>query len=200
MFHRFDLFGWGWGEVFGHSVRKMCYLYVVLIISLTDMQDTIMEGAARIVSWDCSDPSHRQAVAALIDAYIKDEMGGGAPLSEADRVRLVDGLGRHPAAIVLLAEAEGAYAGLVVAFENFSTFTARPMVNIHDVFVLPGFRGRGIGRLLLNGIIAGAERRGASRMTLEVRRDNVVAQELYRSLGFGETSPGMYYWRKYLGS
>ncbi|MDR1919618.1 MAG: GNAT family N-acetyltransferase [Tannerellaceae bacterium] len=152
----------------------------------------------QVMLYDYSRPEHRQAVASLIDAYIKDEMGGGTPLSASEQIRLTEGLAQHPTAIVLLAEVEGVYAGLLVAFENFSTFTVRPMVNIHDVIVLPEYRGQGVGRQLLNGIIDEAAKRGASRLTLEVRKDNLVAQRLYQSLGFEETSPSMYYWRKYL--
>jgi ribosomal protein S18 acetylase RimI-like enzyme len=147
---------------------------------------------------DYADPLQRQAVVTLINAYIRDEMGGGVPLSEQEQIRLIDGLSGRPAAVVLLARTEGCYVGLLVAFENFSTFTARPMLNIHDVAVLPPYRGRGVGRSLLNAIIAEAARRGASRLTLEVRTDNAVAQNLYQSLGFESPSPGMYYWRKYL--
>ncbi|MDR1556689.1 MAG: GNAT family N-acetyltransferase [Tannerellaceae bacterium] len=147
---------------------------------------------------DYSCLSQRQAVGSLINAYSKDEMGGGSPLSAQEQVALTDGLSKHPTAIVLLAETDGIYAGLLVAFENFSTFTARPMLNIHDVFVLPGYRGKGIGRLLLNAIIAEAAVRKASRLTLEVRTDNLPAQHLYQSLGFEAPTPGMHYWRKYL--
>jgi ribosomal protein S18 acetylase RimI-like enzyme len=151
-----------------------------------------------ITPCDYSRQSHRQAIVALIDAYINDAMGGGSPLSSEEQLRLTDGLANHPTAIVLLAEIAGAYAGLLVAFENFSTFTASPMVNIHDVIVLPQYRGRGVGRLLLEAVIAEAANRNASRLTLEVRQDNLVAQTLYQTLGFEAPVPGMYYWRKYL--
>lgn len=151
-----------------------------------------------IIPCDHSDPLHRKAIVSLINAYIKDNMGGGIPLSNDEQLRLTEGLGKHPTAIVLLAGTNDTYVGLLVAFENFSTFTARPMVNIHDVIVLPEYRGKGIGRLLLGGIIAEATRRKASRITLEVRKDNFIAQNLYKTLGFEETSPGMHYWRKYL--
>ncbi|GHT36602.1 N-acetyltransferase [Bacteroidia bacterium] len=144
-----------------------------------------------------SNPEHLQAIATLIDVYIHDEMGGGTPLSKLEQNRLVAGLQEY-SSIVLLAEADGEYAGLLIAFENFSTFTAKPMVNIHDVIVRPEYRGKGIGRLLMNGIIAEAEKRGASRVTLEVREDNTTAQNLYSSLGFHETEPSHLYWRKYL--
>jgi ribosomal protein S18 acetylase RimI-like enzyme len=147
-----------------------------------------------------SNPAHLQAVTILIDAYIKDEMGGGKPLSKSEQLRLVDGLNSHPKAIVLLAETNNAFVGLLTAFENFSTFTAKPMINIHDVFILQEYRGKGIGRQLMNAVISEAESRKCTRITLEVRDDNVKAQSLYKSLGFDETDPRLFYWRKNLNA
>ncbi|MDR1356176.1 MAG: GNAT family N-acetyltransferase [Tannerellaceae bacterium] len=159
---------------------------------------TASANSITVAACDLSDMSHRKAVADLINAYIMDEMGGGTPLTEDEQVRLTDGLGNHPSAIILLAAAGDGFVGLLVAFENFSTFTARPMINIHDVMVLPGYRGQGVGRRLLDAIVEEAARRHASRITLEVRQDNVVARNLYKSLGFASPTPDMYYWRKYL--
>jgi ribosomal protein S18 acetylase RimI-like enzyme len=147
---------------------------------------------------DYMNPAHREAVVLLINAYINDEMGGGNPLSQEEQQRMIEGLSVHPKAIVLLAHDAGVFVGLLTAFENFSTFTARPMFNIHDVFVLKDCRGKGTGRKLMNAIIAEAEKRKCSRVTLEVRKDNVKAQNLYRNLGFDEAENGMFYWRKYL--
>jgi ribosomal protein S18 acetylase RimI-like enzyme len=151
-----------------------------------------------ITTCDYSNPEHLKAIASLINIYINDEMGGGEPLSPEEQIRLVEGLRNHPKSIVLLAETEGIFAGLLTAFENFSTFTVKPMVNIHDVIVLKEFRGKGIGRQLMNALISEADKRGSSRVTLEVRKDNFNAQALYQSLGFEETEPEMFYWRKYL--
>ncbi|MDR0865729.1 MAG: GNAT family N-acetyltransferase [Candidatus Symbiothrix sp.] len=147
---------------------------------------------------DYSNPVHLQAIASLINSYINDEMGGGKPLSKPEQLRLVEGLKNHPKSIVLLAETDDNFVGLLTAFENFSTFTARPMVNIHDVFVLKEYRGKGIGRQLMNAVINEAEKCSGSRISLEVRQDNGAAQNLYKSLGFEETEPSMFYWRKYL--
>ncbi|KAA6318206.1 Aminoglycoside N(6')-acetyltransferase type 1 [termite gut metagenome] len=152
----------------------------------------------QITSCNYSNQEHLQAIITLTSAYIKDEMGGGEPLSKLDQLRLVDGLNNHPKSIVLLAKTDGIFSGLLTAFENFSTFTAQPMVNIHDVFVLKEYRGRGLGRQLMNAVITEAENRKCSRITLEVRKDNSTAQSLYKSLGFDETNPGMFYWRKNL--
>ncbi|MDR3193774.1 MAG: GNAT family N-acetyltransferase [Tannerella sp.] len=147
---------------------------------------------------DYGDPSHLQAVATLINTYIRDEMGGGEPLSKSGRFRLVDGLQNSANAIVLLAMYRGSFCGLLVAFENFSTFTAQPMINIHDIFVPRSCRRKGAGRKLMNALIAEARERRCSRITLEVRHDNAAAQHLYRDMGFDDTNPPMYYWRKQL--
>ncbi|MDR0836550.1 MAG: GNAT family N-acetyltransferase [Tannerella sp.] len=154
--------------------------------------------SVNITSCNYSDPAHLDALVSLINAYIDDEMGGGKSLSQPEQRRLIEGLSNHPKSIVLLAETGGVFIGLLTAFENFSTFTTQPMVNIHDVFVSKEYRRKGVGRQLMNAVISEAENRGSSRITLEVRNDNVSAQNLYRSLGFEDTDPSMFYWRKYL--
>lgn len=56
--------------------------------------------------------------------------------------------------------------------------------HIVSIAVRRGFRGQGIGELLLIGAIEQALARGARVMTLEVRVSNRVAQNLYRKYGF----------------
>src|SRR3954464_6096251 len=56
--------------------------------------------------------------------------------------------GERPYAEVLIARAEGAPAGFALFFHNYSTFLARPGIYLEDLFVLPGMRGRGIGKAL----------------------------------------------------
>lgn len=157
-----------------------------------------MSAATEIQECCYANAEHLEAVAALLSAYLADEMGGGAPLTPQAKQQLTDGLSRRPAAMVLLAKTGGTFSGLLVAFENFSTFTAKPMLNIHDLIVLKPHRGKGVGRLLMSAAIKKAEEKGCGRITLEVRKDNAVAQNLYRDLGFGEASPEMFYWRKLL--
>ncbi|GAB6013022.1 GNAT family N-acetyltransferase [Viscerimonas tarda] len=53
-----------------------------------------------------------------------------------------------------MAETVGVYAGMLVAFENFSTFTVRPVINIHDLIVLKDYRSLGVGRSLMEAITA----------------------------------------------
>ena len=56
--------------------------------------------------------------------------------------------------------------------------------HITNVAVHPDYRGRGIGNRLMLAIEELAKKRGATRMTLEVRVSNEVAQALYRKLGY----------------
>lgn len=58
----------------------------------------------------------------------------------------------------------------------------------------PEWRGRGVGRLLLDAAIDRAAGQGIAGVFLEVAEDNVVAQRLYRSRGFNAVGrrPGYY--------
>lgn len=159
-----------------------------------------MNNAIEIDLCDYNEPDDLKAVAMLLNAYIEDEMGGGEKLNPIKQLRLVDGLNNHPTSIVLLAKLNGLYAGMIVAFENFSTFSVAPMINIHDVIVLKDFRGQGVGKALMQKISDLAAEKKCSRITLEVRHDNEIAQKLYKNMDFADTEPPMFFWRKYLKS
>jgi len=46
----------------------------------------------------------------------------------------------------------GIAAGLVTCFELFSTFSCKPLINIHDVIVLKKFRGNGLSQKMLKKV------------------------------------------------
>jgi ribosomal protein S18 acetylase RimI-like enzyme len=75
---------------------------------------------------------------------------------------------------------------LAVCFFGFSTFQARPLLNIHDLAVVPEYRGRGVGRALLEAAEARAAERGCCKLTLEVQDANPRARQLYERYGFGD--------------
>ncbi len=124
----------------------------------------------------------------LLDGYAADPMGAGQPLPAATKAELVPALRAFPGAAVLLARAGAVPVGVAVCFTGFSTFRARPLTNVHDLAVVPGWRGRGIGRRLLAAVEALARARGHCKITLEVREDNPAAMALYRRLGFGSAA------------
>ena len=57
-------------------------------------------------------------------------------------------------------------------------------MHINNLAVHPEWRGRGLGRRLLDGVLSAAYEMGVRRATLEVRRSNVAAQHLYAAAGF----------------
>ncbi|MFW6371214.1 MAG: GNAT family N-acetyltransferase [Bacteroidota bacterium] len=81
---------------------------------------------------------------------------------------------------------------------NYSTFEGRRLINIHDFIVAPGHRGKGAGYYLLKAIEDYGRKHNFCRINLEVREDNVKARALYRKFGFGECSPPMSFWEKWL--
>lgn len=83
----------------------------------------------------------------------------------------------------LIAEWEGATAGLAIYFFNYSTFLARPGLHLEDLFVRPGHRKLGIGRRLLAELARRALAAGCGRMEWAVLDWNEPAIRFYRALG-----------------
>ncbi|NBB25129.1 GNAT family N-acetyltransferase [Porphyrobacter sp. SLTP] len=135
---------------------------------------------------DYADPRDAADVVALLDAYARDPMGGGAPLREEVKARLTGDLAANSHAFSMLARIDGEAVGLANCFMGYSTFAAAPLVNIHDFAVLPGHRGTGIGKALLAAIEAEALKRGACKVTLEVLSGNHPAKALYAAQGYGD--------------
>lgn len=141
--------------------------------------------ALSITLADYTNPREADDVVALLDAYACDPMGGGAPLTADVKARLPGDLAANPQAFSLLARLDDRAVGLANCFMGYSTFAAAPVVNIHDLAVLPGHRGAGIGRTLLAAIEAEALKRGACKVTLEVLSGN-PARHLYAREGYGD--------------
>jgi ribosomal-protein-alanine N-acetyltransferase len=68
--------------------------------------------------------------------------------------------------------------------------------HITSVTVRKEYRGRGYGRAIADFIVRDAAREGLVRATLEVRVTNIIAQNLYTSLGFEKTGMRKGYYRK----
>ncbi len=56
--------------------------------------------------------------------------------------------------------------------------------HVANIAVHPKMRGRKIGELLLRTILEEAVRRGLNTSLLEVRKSNIIAQNLYRKYGY----------------
>jgi GNAT superfamily N-acetyltransferase len=138
----------------------------------------------RIVEPDLSLPAHQEAVLAMVDAYSRDAMGDGKPLDPEVRTQLIPGLMRHPTTLIFLALDGDHPVGAAACFIGFSSFAAKPLINIHDFVVVPTSRGKGIGRRLLEAVEAKARELGCCKLTLEVMDKNHQAVRMYQTAGF----------------
>ncbi len=87
-------------------------------------------------------------------------------------------LTRNVAARYLVAEVNGTvigYAGAWIILDES---------HITNIAILEGYRGHGYGRKLTEGLMQYLSNLGAAYATLEVRRSNERAQNLYKSLGY----------------
>jgi ribosomal-protein-alanine N-acetyltransferase len=89
----------------------------------------------------------------------------------------------------VVAEADGAvvgYAGLLATGHQ---------ADVQTLAVAKGRQGSGLGRVLLDELLAEAARRDASEVLLEVRADNTAAQALYAGAGFERIAVRRGYYR-----
>jgi ribosomal protein S18 acetylase RimI-like enzyme len=91
---------------------------------------------------------------------------------------------------ILLAGDEA--CGIAVMRFRRSIWTKGLECYVAELYVVPGRRGRGIGRALMLEAMATARAHGADYMDLGTSEDDVAARALYESLGFDnhEGKPG----------
>lgn len=140
---------------------------------------------------DYGNAREAQALVDLLDGYARDVAGGGAPLSAEVKQGLPHALSQRPQAFSVIAWAHDPSApqgevpvGLINCLEGFSTFACKPLVNVHDVAVAPGWRGHRIAQRMLQAVEAMARERGACKLTLEVLSGNHSALRAYEREGF----------------
>ena len=91
--------------------------------------------------------------------------------------------GEHPYAEAILADWDGITVGFALFFTNYSTFLTQPGLYLEDLFVLPDYRQKGIGKALLGQVIDFAKQRGAGRVEWSVLDWNESAIAFYRRMG-----------------
>lgn len=101
--------------------------------------------------------------------------------TEEDLLR--HGFGENPYYACLIAEEDGAPAGFALYFFDYSTWLGKPGLYLEDIFVHPEFRGRGIGKALLQRLAGIALEKGCARMKWNVLDWNTPAIEFYGAMG-----------------
>lgn len=91
--------------------------------------------------------------------------------------------GTTPYIEAIVAESAGQVAGFALFFHNYSTFLAKPGIYLEDLFVLPEFRGMGIGKAILSYLAQLALDRKCGRFEWSVLDWNENAISLYKNMG-----------------
>jgi len=91
--------------------------------------------------------------------------------------------GDRPYAEALLATWDGEVVGFALFFSTYSTFLTRPGLYLEDLFVQPAYRGRGLGKALLQRLAQVAVERGAGRLEWNVLDWNAPAIAFYQAMG-----------------
>ena len=79
---------------------------------------------------------------------------------------------------------DGRVAGMANALFTVSTAEGRRVILLEDVIVKSAYRGTGLGRRLVEHILAWAAANGLPRVTLLADKDNAPALAFYERLGF----------------
>jgi GNAT superfamily N-acetyltransferase len=101
--------------------------------------------------------------------------------TEADILR--DGFTEPRRFICLLAEIDGVAAGFALYFTSYSTWLGHHGIRLEDLYVLPEFRSKGVGKALLAHLARIAVDEGCPRLEWDVRHWNESAIAVYHSIG-----------------
>lgn len=129
-------------------------------------------------------PAHPAEAATLAEMAndLNDHVGiRGRPFTP-ERVR-ADGFGPQAAFTPMVAELDGAVVGYVFFSPGYNTDVAARAVWLHDIFVAPTARGRGVGHALMAAVAAETVRLGCVSLEWGVHMANSGALEFYRRLG-----------------
>ena len=102
---------------------------------------------------------------------------------EATVEALEDWLFTNMSAEVFFAVKDGKEVGFALYFTNFSTFLGKAGLYLEDIFILPEYRGQGIGKLMLKALAQMAVSCDFGRMEWSCLDWNTDSIEFYNALG-----------------
>jgi ribosomal protein S18 acetylase RimI-like enzyme len=82
-----------------------------------------------------------------------------------------------------VAEVDGQVVGIANSILHPTTWSLNQFCYLNDLYVDPMIRGRGIGKLLIDDLIAKAQANGWARLYWSTKEDNEVARRLYDRFG-----------------
>ena len=89
---------------------------------------------------------------------------------------------KQKAEVMFLLE-DGKEVGMILFFHNFSTFMGRAGIYLEDLFVLPEYRGKGYGKMLLKKLAEITVERGCGRLEWVCLDWNQPSIDFYIAMG-----------------
>lgn len=143
-----------------------------------------MSADASIIAGLRIRPAHETDAGAILglirELAIYEKLLHEVDASEADLQR--DLFGPNPVAHADIAEWNGEIAGFALWFYNYSTFRGRAGIYLEDLFVLPAFRGKGLGKALIARLAQRCVEESLPRLQWQVLDWNTPSIEFYKSL------------------
>lgn len=125
-------------------------------------------------------------LAPLVAALAREE--GTKPVEYDRLTAIIRRLIETAASDFLLATLDDQPVGCLQISWRLSTWHGAPYAYLEDVYVVPPWRSRGIGRRLLGEATVQAGVKGADQLMLDVRMENTTARRLYEHIGFNTSS------------
>ncbi|AFY75377.1 acetyltransferase [Synechococcus sp. PCC 7502] len=95
----------------------------------------------------------------------------------------LDLFGDRPVIEAVVAEIDAQIVGFALFFRNYSTFLTKSGIYLEDIFVLPAYRGAGIGKALIKYLASLTVSRGYGRLEWSVLDWNQPAISFYEAIG-----------------
>lgn len=89
----------------------------------------------------------------------------------------------NPCIEALLADHQGQSIGFALFFTNYSTFLTKPGIYLEDLFVMPAYRSKGVGKAILSALARLAVDRNCGRLEWSVLDWNEPAIAFYERIG-----------------
>ena len=115
------------------------------------------------------------------------------PITLTEEEIAFDFFGLRPLIECELAFEDHMPVGIATYYWTYATFRAVRRLYVEDLFVLPGFRGRGHGKAMLQHLARKATAAGAGRLEWQVLDWNAPAIRFYESIG-ARKAPWLNYW------
>lgn len=137
-------------------------------------------------------PARTEDAAAIADIYNQGIRGRGATFETEERTPeeratwIAGHAAHHPCLVATVADAEG---GLVVGWASTSSYKGRPCydgIAEFSVYVHEGWRGKRVGRALVETLIPAAEAAGLWKLLSRIFPENAGSRALCASVGFRE--------------